>query len=158
MGADWNKIKTEYITTNCSYRSLAEKYGISRVQIGNVGKKEGWVELRSQFLAETLTKTIEAVGDQEVDRAKKIQDVADKLLKKIETVVDAAEPSGMNAKAIRALTAAVKDLKEIQGIRSVLDEEEQRVRIENLRKQSQKDDKAKAITVVLEGELQKYAQ
>ena len=35
--ADWQAIKTEYITTDTSYRKLAQKYGISHVQIGNVG-------------------------------------------------------------------------------------------------------------------------
>ena len=37
--ADWQAIKTEYITTDTSYRKLAEKYGVSRVQIGTVGKE-----------------------------------------------------------------------------------------------------------------------
>ena len=46
--ADWQAIKTEYITTQTSYRKLAQKYGVSRVQIGNVGRDEKWVELRRQ--------------------------------------------------------------------------------------------------------------
>ena len=30
---DWLKIKTEYITTDISYRKLAEKYGVSNTVI-----------------------------------------------------------------------------------------------------------------------------
>ena len=138
--ADWQAIKTEYITTDTSYRRLAEKYGVSRVQIGNVGRQEGWVELRRQHLDNTVTKTVDAISQQEVDRAVKILTVADKLLDKIEAMVDAMEPVDMTAKSIRALTAAVKDLREIQGVKSDLDTREQEARIANLRRQAEKDD------------------
>ena len=138
--ADWQAIKTEYITTDTSYRKLAEKYGVSRVQIGNVGKEEGWVELRRQHLDDTLTKTVEAISEQEVDRVQRILTVADKLLLKIEAIVDAVDAVDIPAKSIRALTAAVKDLKEIQGVKSELDKQEQEARIANLRKQAEKDD------------------
>ena len=138
--ADWQAIKTEYITTDTSYRKLAEKYGVSRVQIGNVGKEEGWVELRRQHLDNTVTKTVEAISEQEVNRAKRILTVADKLLNKIEAMVDAVGPEAIPAKSIRALTAAVKDLKEIQGVRSKLDDQEQEARIAALRQKSMTGD------------------
>ena len=60
--ADWQSIKTEYITTDTSYRKLAQKYGVSRVQIGNVGRDENWVELRRQHLDKTMTKAVNAIG------------------------------------------------------------------------------------------------
>ena len=155
--ADWQAIKTEYITTDTSYRKLAEKYGVSRIQIGNVGKEEGWVELRRQHLADTLTKTVEAISDQQVERAKRIQTVADKLLDKIDEL--AGRPQPLHEKAIRSLTAALKDLKEIQGVKSNLDEQEQLARIDNLRKQANREDsKTGTVTVVLEGGLEDYAQ
>ena len=145
--ADWQAIKTEYITTNTSYRKLAQKYGVSHVQIGNVGKEENWVELRRQHLDSTFTKTIEQISQQEANRAAKIHNVADKLLLKIEAMVDRPEP--LTEKAIRSLTAAVKDLKEIQSVKSALDEQEQRARIANLQKQANKEDtQADSIEVV----------
>lgn len=135
--ADWQAIKTEYITTDTSYRKLAQKYGVSHVQIGNVGKQENWVELRRQHLDKTLAKTVEKISQQEANRAAKIHSVADKLLTKIEAMVDSGRP--VDSKAIRALTAAVKDLKEIQGIKSRLDEQEQEARIANLNRQVEQD-------------------
>ena len=147
--ADWQAIKTEYITTDTSYRKLADKYGVSRVQIGNVGKEENWVELRRQHLDRTVSKTVAAVESAQVNRAKKMQSVADKLLLKIEAMVDRPEP--LTEKAIRSLTAAVKDLKEIQSIRSELDEQEQRARIANLEKNAGKDEVVSAPTLVVEG-------
>ena len=147
--ADWQAIKTEYITTDTSYRKLAEKYGVSRVQIGNVGKEEKWVELRRQHLDRTVTKTVAAVESAQVNRAKKMQTVADKLLNRIEAMVDSGKP--MDTKAIRALTAAVRDLKEIQSIKSELDEQEQRARIANLNKQANPDKQDSAPKLVVEG-------
>lgn len=84
---DWQAMKIEYITTATSYRKLAEKYGVSRVQVGNVGKEEGWVELRRQHLAETLTKTLEADVDHRADRLTRILNATDKLLDKIEQAI-----------------------------------------------------------------------
>ena len=145
--ADWQAIKTEYITTQTSYRKLAQKYGVSHVQIGNVGKEEKWVELRRQHLDNTFTKTVEAISKQEANRAARIHTVADKLLNKIEAMVDSERP--LDTKGIRALTAAVKDLKEIQSVKSALDEQEQRARIANLQKQANKEDtQADSIEVV----------
>lgn len=146
--ADWQAIKTEYITTQTSYRKLAEKYGVSRVQIGNVGRDEKWVELRRQHLDKTVLKTVAAIENAQVERAKKMQSVADKLLDKIEALVDR---QGMLPKDIRSLVAAVKDLKEIQGVKSDLDQQEQEARIANLRKQAEKDDSSSAPTLLVEG-------
>ena len=144
---DWQAIKTEYITTNTSYRKLAEKYSVSRGQLCAVGRDEKWVELRDQHRANLVSKTVEAVEAAQVDRAKKIQTVADKLLNKIEAMVDCP---GMVPKDIRSLVAAVKDLKEIQSIKSDLDEKEQRARIANLEKSANPESKETA-TLVVEG-------
>jgi uncharacterized protein YjcR len=146
--ADWKAIKTEYITTDTSYRKLAQKYGVSTTQICNVGRDEKWVEQREQYLNNTTAKTIEKISQQEANRAAKIHSVADKLLLKIEAL---AERPGMMPKDVRSLVAAVKDLKEIQSVRSDLDRQEQEARIANLRKNAEKDDGGTAPTLVVEG-------
>ena len=146
---DWQAIKTEYITTNTSYRKLAEKYGVSRGQLSEVGGREKWVELRDQHRVNIVSKTVAAVEGDKARRAKKIHNVADKLLSRIEAMVDDERP--LDTKAIRALTAAVKDLKEIQSIKSEMDEREQKARIANLEKLADKDDGSSAPTLVVEG-------
>lgn len=89
MAIDWQKIKTEYITDpSASYRSLAEKYEVSYVQIGNVGKDENWVELRKQHLDNVLTKSLRADTRNKVNRAKRIRDAADLLLDKVEKAIN----------------------------------------------------------------------
>lgn len=157
--ADWQAIKTEYITTDTSYRKLAQKYGVSTTQICNVGRDEKWVEQREQYLNKTTAKAIEKISQQEANRAVRIHTVADKLLNKIEAMVDAVEPEDIPAKAIRALTAAVKDLKEIQSVKSALDEQEQKARIANLQKQADKeDDNKEPIRVIIGDDLSEYSK
>ena len=147
--ADWQAIKTEYITTDTSYRKLAQKYGVSATQICNVGREEKWVEQREQYLSDTTAKTLKKISDQEANRAAKIHSVADKLLQKIEVMVD---NGNFTEKGIRALAAAVKDLKDIQGVRSDLDKQEQKARIATLEKQANKDDSGNGgPTLVVEG-------
>ena len=138
--ADWQAIKTEYITTDTSYRKLAQKYDVHYKVISDRGKKDGWVELRSQHRAKTLTDTLDKISEKESERAARIYSVADKLLNKIEAMVEA--PGPLTEKGIRALTAAVKDLKEIQGVKSDLDTKEQEARIANLRRQADKENDA----------------
>ena len=61
--ADWQKIKTEYITTDPSYRKLAQKYGIDSAVIGRRAKSEEWVKLRQQYIDKTQTKTLNAISN-----------------------------------------------------------------------------------------------
>lgn len=154
---DWESMKIEYITTeNSSYRKLSKKYGIGYQSICQRSREEGWIAQREQYRNETTTKIIDAISDQEVDRATKLYNVADKLLDKVEVMVDRINP--YDAKALRAITAALKDLKEIKGIRSSLDEREQEARIANLRKLADKDDnKTDDIRITFAEELEEYS-
>ena len=154
--ADWQAIKTEYITTDTSYRKLAQKYDINVTTIAKRAGDEKWVEQRKQHANKTQAKTLEKISQQEANRAAKIHSVADKLLNKIEALVDRP---GMVPKDVRALVAAVKDLKEIQGVKSVLDEKEQRARIANLQKQADKtDDNKEPIQVIIGDDLMEYSK
>ena len=154
--ADWSKIKTEYITTNTSYRKLAQKYGLNQATIAQRAKAEDWVGKRKQQEIKTQAKILDAASDKAVARAARIMTVADKLLDRIEAIV--VQEEGLAGKDIRALTAAVKDLKEIQSIRSDLDEREQRARIASLEKQAEGSGTPEAVSVVLAPGLEEFAQ
>lgn len=152
MAIEWSLIKTEYITDpKATYRSLAEKYGVSRVQIGNVGRNEKWVELRRQHLDKTLTKTLDKISKQKATRAAKIYSVSDKLLLKIEALADRP---GIMPKDVRSLVGAVKDLRDILGVKSELDEKEQEARIASLQRQADKDGASKDVTVEMSEEVE----
>lgn len=150
---DWKAIKTEYITDeSSSYRKLGKKYGISHNIIGARAVREGWVEQRKQFQSKTLSKTLTAISNGQAKRASRLQAVADKLLDKIEAAVDSFEMKDLltDRQALRQLTGALKDIKDIQMIRSEADLREQEARIRSLEKQAEKDedDCQKQITVV----------
>ena len=85
--ADWQAIKTEYITTDTSYRKLAQKYGIHYKVISEKGKDEKWVEQRSQYRDKTLTKTLDKISNKQSDKMARIDDLADKLLEKLEQAI-----------------------------------------------------------------------
>ncbi len=157
--ADWQKIKTEYITTDTSYRKLAQKYGVSRVQIGNVGAEENWVELRRQHLDKTLTKTVDTISNEQVDRATKLISVADLLLDKVKSLVEGNPELLISTQSIKNLSGVLKDIKEIQMIRSDADLREQEARIKKLQKEAEDEDPGnKEIKVTIDGGLDVYSK
>ena len=149
--ADWQAIKTEYITTQISYRALEKKYGINYKVIADKGKKEGWSQLRSQHKDKTLTKTLDAVSKKQVDRAAKLISVADLLLNKVQSIVEDHPELLVNTQSIKNLSGVLKDIKDIQMIRSDADMREQEARIANLRKQAEKEETSKDVTITIEG-------
>ena len=146
---DMTAIKAEYIATDISYRALAEKYGIPKRTIEDMGRREGWVGLRSQARGDIVAKTVEATIDAKVSQAVKINEVADQLLDIISDTL-AAEGSNMHPQHLKWYTSALKDLRDIKGVKSELDTREQEARIEKLRREAQKED-ADAPTLVVEG-------
>lgn len=135
--ADWQSIKTEYITTDTSYRKLAQKYGISYNAIGNRSRDENWQELRDQHLTKTMTKTMNAIASQQANRAARLQTVADKLLTKVEQLIEDDEGLLADTSSMRDISRILKDLKDIQMIKSDADMREQEARIEKLRADAQ---------------------
>jgi transposase len=136
LRVDWKKIKAEYIAGGTSYRKLVEKYGVSLTTLQRIAKKEDWQGLRQQAEIKTNTKIVNSICNQQARTAIKINDVADKLLEKIEEV------AGMisDPDSIKKLTSAIKDIKDIKGIKSEADMREQEARIEKLRKEAERDD------------------
>ena len=131
--ADWQKIKTEYITTDTSYRKLAQKYGVNTTNIAKKASSEGWVEQRKQNANKTLSKTLDAIASQQASRAARLQTVADKLLAKVEQLIEDDEELLADTSSMRDISRILKDLKDIQMIKSDADMREQEARIDKLR-------------------------
>lgn len=149
--ADWQKIKTEYITTDTSYRKLAQKYGVHYNAIANRAKQEGWISQRNQFCDRTVTKTVNAISNRQVDRAARLISVADKLLRKVEDLLETDAGVVMDTQGMKHISGVLKDIKEIQMIRSQKDLEEQDARIAKLRKEAEKEEQNHDVTIVIEG-------
>lgn len=131
---DWNAIKQEYITTETSYRKLAKKYGLSQTAVGTKASEEGWVKEREKFLEKTLSKTLTIISKDNAKRAARLHNVADKVLDKIEKLVDTIEG---DTSAFRQIAATLKDIKDIQMIKSDADLREQEARIAKLNKDAE---------------------
>ena len=150
--ADWQKIKTEYITTDTSYRKLAQKYGIDSAVIGRKAKNEEWVSLRQQYVDKTQTKTIDAISNQQVDRATNLISVSDLLLAKVKSLLETDAEVLSDTQSMKHISGVLKDIKEIQMIRSDADMREQEARIKNLQKQAEKEDNQhRDVTITIEG-------
>ena len=155
--ADWKKIEAEYITTETSYRKLADKYGVDQATIARRAKKHDWVSKRQHHADKTQAKILTADTQKKVDRVGRLMTVADKLLMKVELAVDQEGP--ISAGAIKNLSDALKNIRETQMIRSEQDIREQEARIAKLQMEAQKVDNDKSsITIKLEGGLSDYAQ
>ena len=194
--ADWQKIKTEYITTDTSYRKLAQKYGVNSTTIAKRAGKEDWVSQRNQQASKTLSKTLAADSKRKADRMARIQDATDLLLDKIEQaitelniqlakethkekVVEYNNPerpdkptkeiihetekilefaSIIDRQGLKQIASALKDIKEVQMLKSELDRQEQEARIANLRKQAESEEDDNEIQVVITGKAKEYAK
>lgn len=132
---DWKKIKAEYIAGGTSYRKLAEKYEVSRSKLQARATREKWADLKSQAEAKTESKIVETISDKDAEKAVNIINVADRLLSKITEVLEGVTTT----QDIRHLTSALKDIKDIKGIKSEADIREQEARIKKLQKDTQEE-------------------
>lgn len=133
----WQKIKAEYVAGGVSLRKLSEKYGVSFSTIQKKSMEEKWGDLRKKSRRKTEEKIIDSVSSKEATKATNIIDVADKLLGKINEMLDA---DVTNAQSIKSLTSALKDLKEVKGFKSEADMREQEARIAKLQKEAKEED------------------
>ncbi len=150
--ADWQKIKTEYITTDTSYRKLAQKYGVNYRTICVRSQQEGWIEQREQHINKTTTKTLNAISDKQVDRAANLISAADQLLAKVKSLLETNAEVLADTQSMKHISGVLKDIKEVQMIRSDADMREQEARIANLRKQAEKEENQnRDVTITIAG-------
>lgn len=153
--ADWHKIKTEYITTDTSYRKLAAKHGVQLKTICLRSQKEKWIEQRQQFANETTTKTLNIIGNEQADRAVKLLGASDQLLCRVQ---DLLQDKGykLDPKSMKHISGILKDIKDVQMIRSDADLREQEARIKMLEKNAEKDMENDDIHIVMDDEVVEY--
>ena len=175
---DWQVIKTEYITTDTSYRKLAQKHGVGYQAICHRSREEGWIAAREQYKNKTMTKTLEKMSSQKADKMARVDALADKLLEKLERAIEELDlqlfkhvdktkhieynnslrpdkptkeiiheeeklletRSVVDRQGLKQIASALKDIKEVKMLRSVLDEQEQEARIAALRQKSMTGD------------------
>lgn len=150
---DWNKLKAEYIAGGISYRKLAEKHSVSFNTLKTIAIRENWTDLRQQADNKSTTSIVESIVEGNVKHTTSIHNVADKLLDKIS---DMLGQQGLTTQSVKHLTSALKDIKDIKGIKSDIDLREQEARIDKLRKETEEEKKDTNITITFGDEVKKY--
>ena len=155
---DWKKIKAEYIRDGTSYRKLAEKHGVSFNTLKTRAIDEQWYKLRQQTDHKTTTKILEDIIDKEAQRVATVVSVADKVLKRIERLVE-DETMFLDTQSLKQITSSLKDLRDIKGEKSEQDRREQEARIKNLEKQAEGDANVdRNVIVTFGGNLDEYSR
>ena len=158
---DWKKLRAEYIKGGTSYRKLAEKHNVSFNTLRKQAAKENWKALRDEVATKTVTKIIEIESDQQADRMKRLLTVSDKLLLAVEEAVEQFQAGELQLDkgALKSLSGTIKDIKDIQSIKTELDIEEQKARIAILKKQAEADTATDTtVTVVFDEEFSKWSK
>lgn len=138
---DWKKIKAEYIAGGTSYRKLAEKYKANLSVLKRIARDENWVELREQCKSKAATKIVEIESDKQAERMRRLLTVSDKLLMAVEDAVEQFQAGELllDKGALKSLSGTIKDIKDIQSIKTELDIEEQKARIAKLKREAEAD-------------------
>jgi hypothetical protein len=154
---DWSKIKTEYITDeSSSYRKLAEKYNIPLGTLYKRAKKENWVGLKKRSVDETVAKTVKKIENEQVKRLTRIHAITDIALDKLQYALENIDP--LDTQGYRQIIASIKDIKEIQMLKSASDLREQNARIANLERQAQAGEESKDIVITIADEAEEYSK
>lgn len=81
---EWEKIKTEYITSDISYRNLADKYGLAYGRLQKRGFDENWKASRAEYKENLLKKSIDLICDEQAERIARAIRIGDTMLDKVE--------------------------------------------------------------------------
>ena len=157
---DWKKLKAEYIKGGTSYRKLAEKYNVSFHTLRKQAAKENWKALRDEVTAKSVTKIIEIESDNQAERMKRLLTVSDKLLLAVEDAVEKFQAGELmlDKGALKSLSGTIKDIKDIQNIKTQLDIEEQKARIAILKKQAEGEERDTTVIVQFEEDITKWSK
>lgn len=106
---EWEKIKTEYITSDISYRSLADKYGMTYTRLHTRAYEENWKEEREKFKGDLVNKSVDLICTEQAEQIARALRIGNTMLEKIEESLN--EIDIMLCKN----TQTVKGVEEIDG-------------------------------------------
>ena len=156
----WSKIRAEYIKGGTSYRKLADKHKVPLGTLKRIAHDENWVGLREQCKAKSVSKIIEIESTTQAERMKRLLTVSDKLLAAVEDAVEQFQAGELILEkgALKSLSGTIKDIKDIQSLKTELDIEEQKARIAILKKQAMAEEDSRDIIVRIGSDVEEYAE
>ena len=154
----WTQLRLEYISTDTSMRKLEKKYGVPLSQIRTRLQNENWQELRNSVTDKTTHKSIDLISDMNAEKCVRAFRVADKVMDKLEQVVDKIDPEDTEAlRMLKEASYTLKHIKEVGYFRSSLDQAEQEARIKKLQKDAEEEETDTTIHITFEDDVDKYS-
>lgn len=168
---NWTKMKDDYVNSNISLRALAKANGVAYATVQRRATAENWQAQRiyGDSVSPDIRRALDDLSRRllaAIERAASELDHREVVTKtkvktedgEVNTERHYFEPGGsINCKDLKVLTAAVKDIRDIQMVRPPLDIREQEAKIRNLERQfTQAGDTS--VTVTLDGQTEEFAQ
>ena len=136
--------KNEYITTDISLRKLCEKHGLSFSNVSKKSMTEKWGEQKKKFRKKVESRTqenvLKRVSRKKAARLDKIINCSTKLDEMLDDILEDKKML-KNAKAVRDITAALKDSIEIKkALFGIMNEyDKQRINLDKAKLEFEKE-------------------
>lgn len=88
---DWDKIRTEYITTDLSLKDISEKYGVQQRLVNTKSAEQGWVDQRKKYNAKVVERAVNKVATKRANQLAKELSIADNISNVLKKALDDAE-------------------------------------------------------------------
>ena len=88
---DWDKIRTEYITSDLSLKYISEKYGVQQRLVNTKSAEQGWVDQRKKYNAKVVEKAVNKVATKRANQLAKELAIADNISNVLKKALDDAE-------------------------------------------------------------------
>ena len=127
MAIDWTKIRMEYLSTECTYRDLAKKYGIALSGIARKAKTDDWQSARETYRnkcetkieQKTIEKTSETLAEYAVRQTADLVKINELLIGKVfETM---AYGDAFSPRDLKSLSGMLADL--MMNRKTMMDEQ-----------------------------------
>ncbi len=137
---DWKALREEFITGTMTLRALADAHGVNYNTLKNRARQAGWAadrkalrvpapEQAGQGSAVQLALPEFAPPEETPCRTEDLYEASQILLERVLRMMDRCR----DMRDLHYAGSVMRDIKEIRMLRPVLDDEEKRTRIENLR-------------------------
>ena len=88
---DWDKLRTEYITSDLSLKDISDKYGVSQRLVNTKSAEQGWVDQRKEYNAKVVEKAVNKVAAKRANQLAKELAIADNISNVLKKALEDAE-------------------------------------------------------------------
>ena len=133
MAENWTKIRNEYITGKLSIKALAEKHGVPYKTLSGISVQQSWTKKRKAHREKVAARALEKAEEKQANELAALMESTDSLIGAITSAlrdpqqlhrhivsigcgaeVEERIYDKVDTKAVRDLTAALKDLAQLQ--------------------------------------------